>query len=187
MQSLDDDALILVDGQDRELGTASRAACHVPGGRLHRALSVYLFDSDGGLLVQQRQVTKQLWGGFWSNSCCSHPRAGEDIADAAARRVQEELGVDARLTALYTYEYRADFGAAGTEHELVHVFIGLIDPLRVAPNPAEVAAWRMLAPETLDHEVDDGARFTPWFRLAWHELRASHRAEIARLVAGRQS
>jgi isopentenyl-diphosphate delta-isomerase len=164
--------MTLVDGEDRAVGTATRAECHAPGGLRHRALSVYLFDGAGRLVVQRRQSSKQLWPLYWSNSCCSHPRAGEDVADAARRRVREELGVDLPLTPAFHYEYRADFGAVGTEHEVVHVFLGRVELGDLVPNPAEVADLRALARAELVVELADPTRTTPWFRIAWARLRA---------------
>ena len=87
-----DERLVLVDGNDAPVGTDTRARCHAPEGLRHRAFSVYLFDREGRLLIHQRHDTKPLWPGFWSNSCCSHPVGDEDVADAARRRVREELG-----------------------------------------------------------------------------------------------
>lgn len=166
------DALVLVDEDDRELGVASRAACHAPGGQRHRAFSVYLFDDEGRLLLQRRAATKPLWPGYWSNSCCSHPRPGEPVGVAATRRVREELGVEAALTWRFRYEYCADFGAVGTEHEVVHVFVGSVDPATVQADPREVEAWRMVELDELEDELAHDNDFTPWFRLAWSTLRA---------------
>jgi isopentenyl-diphosphate delta-isomerase len=170
VETASQDLLILVDGEDRQLGTATRAACHAPGGRRHRALSVYLFDGAGRLVVQRRQASKQLWPLFWSNSCCSHPRPGEDVASAARRRVREELGVDVPLTHAFHYEYRADFGDVGTEHEVVHVFVGRVEAHELVPNPDEVADLRLLTRAELEAELGDPSSTTPWFRLAWPRL-----------------
>lgn len=167
------DSLVLVDADDRELGVATRADCHTLGGRRHRAFSVYLFDDEGRLLLQQRSAEKPLWPGYWSNSCCSHPRPGEDVAEAAARRVREELGVDTAVVPRFRYEYRADFGLAGTEHEVVHVFVGHVDPAAVRADEAEVAAWRMVELDELERELRADDVFTPWFRIAWATLRSS--------------
>ena len=82
--------LILVDGEDNETGYLSKAACHDGDGVLHRAFSLFLFDSAGRLLLQQRAATKRLWPGFWSNSCCSHPRRGESMEVATSRRLRDE-------------------------------------------------------------------------------------------------
>src|SRR5687767_11187246 len=90
--------LVLVDEHDRPLGTAEKLAAHQRGGTLHRAFSVFLFNDAGRMLLQQRAAGKYHFGGLWTNACCSHPRPGEAVEDAARRRVREELGVDVPLT-----------------------------------------------------------------------------------------
>ena len=170
--SSDDETLILVDSDDREIGHLSKGACHDGAGRLHRAFSVFLFNAAGELLLQQRSAGKRLWPLVWSNSCCSHPRRGEDVLDAARRRVAEELGIDCEVEFLYKFEYNAAFGDAGAEHELCWVLAGQHDG-DPQPNPNELAAWRWLTPAGLNAELnDDPDGFTPWLRLEWRRLRA---------------
>ena len=164
--------LILVDEDDSAIGTASKEDCHLGDGRLHRAFSILLFNGAGELLLQQRAAEKPLWPLHWSNSCCSHPRANEEIEAAAHRRAQEELGVSATLRYIYKFRYRARYLDLGTEHEVCSVFLGRTDQAVVA-NPDEVAAWRYVHPEALDAELaDEGAAFTPWFRMEWDRVRA---------------
>ena len=93
--SFDSERLILVDSLDNEIGTMSKIDCHQGEGRLHRAFSVFLFNAKGELLIQQRSALKKLWPLFWSNSCCSHPREGENITEAVNRRLLDELGIEA--------------------------------------------------------------------------------------------
>ena len=113
--------LILVDRDDREIGFASKANAHDGDGVLHRAFSLFLFDDDGRLLLQQRAPDKRLWGGYWSNSCCSHPRRGESLEVATRRRLRDELNFETELEHVYWFCYQASFGDAGSEHELCHV------------------------------------------------------------------
>lgn len=172
------DALVLVDDRGDAIGEASMAECHAPPGRLHRAFSVYLFDGAGRLLIHRRAPGKALWGGYWTNSCCSHPRAGEAVDAAARRRIAEELGATApseggALEPLFEYSYRAEFGAVGVEHEHVHVFRGRCAPEDLAPDPDEMDAVRWLAPDGVDRLIDGDAPTTPWFELAWHRIRPS--------------
>ena len=87
------DLLILVDSDDQEIGLMDKTLCHEDQGKLHRAFSIFLFNRSGEVLIQQRATSKLLWGDFWSNTCCSHPRAGESIDSAASRRIEEELGI----------------------------------------------------------------------------------------------
>ena len=161
--------LILVDSNDREVGSASKTDCHDAHGLLHRALSVFVFDRRGHLLLQRRHPSKRLWGGHWSNSCCSHPRVGEPIDAAARRRVKEELGLDIELESTFKFEYAAAFEDKGTEHELCHVFVGFTAEPPVV-NATEIAEWRWAEPREVDRDVARSA-YTPWMHLEWPRLR----------------
>ena len=166
--------LILVDEDDREQGHLSKAACHDGAGILHRAFSAFLFNSAGELLLQQRADSKRLWPGYWSNSCCSHPRRGESMSTATGRRLEEELNLAANLRFVYKFCYQAPYGDLGSEHELCHVFLGRIgDDIR--PNAEEIAAIRFVSAGALDAELSEyPERFTPWFKLEWDVLRREH-------------
>lgn len=180
--SFDDEPLIVVDSDDRVLGYRTKLDCHRGEGVLHRAFSIFLFNGRGEVLLQQRSAQKPLWPGYWSNSCCSHPRRGESVDQAAVRRLREELSIDAALTYFYRFEYHARFGA-GAEHELCSVYVARSDA-PVAVNPNEVAACRFVSPAALDRELlDNGARYTPWLKLEWAQLRREH---WARVVAAMQ-
>lgn len=168
-----DEPLALVDADGARIGTSTRAACHALGGQRHAAFSVYLFTDDGELLVQRRDASKPLWPGFWSNSCCSHPVGDEVIADAAVRRVREELGVDAELEQVHRYEYSATYGDVGTEHEVVTVFIGRVELDALDVDPTEVSETRTFAVSDLDASIGDDAAFTPWFQLAWPAVKTA--------------
>jgi isopentenyl-diphosphate delta-isomerase len=176
--SSDAQSLILVDASDQPVGTLDKASCHDGEGVLHRAISVFLFNAAGQLLIQQRHRSKRLWPSFWSNSCCSHPRAGEDTAKAAARRVEEELGTSAELVFVYKFEYQAHFGAAGSEHELCSVFLGHTDTEPVI-NTTEIDAWRWIDTEALDRQLKaEPETFTPWFKLEWRRLNTEFKAAL---------
>lgn len=166
--------LILVDEDDREQGHLSKAACHDGAGILHRAFSAFLFNGAGELLLQQRAESKRLWPGYWSNSCCSHPRRGESMSTATGRRLEDELNLAADLRFVYKFRYQAPYGDLGSEHELCHVFLGRIDD-DVRPNEEEIAAIRFVSAAALDAELSDcPERFTPWFKLEWDALTADH-------------
>jgi len=172
--SSEDEKLILVDENDRELGELSKAACHDADGVLHRAFSAFLFNAAGELLLQQRASSKRLWPGFWSNSCCSHPRQGESMATATVRRLEEELNLSADLRFVYKFRYQASYGDLGSEHELCHVFLGRIDD-NVRPNAEEITAIRFVNAETLNAELEKNPEsFTPWFKLEWDALTGEH-------------
>jgi isopentenyl-diphosphate Delta-isomerase len=174
-QLADTDALVLVDETDRSLGTLSKSLCHEGRGVLHRAFSVLIFNSEGELLIQQRAASKRLWPMYWSNSCCSHPRAEESLDTATRRRLLEELGITCALRFLYKFQYHAQFDATGAEHELCSVFIGRSNgPIKV--DSREILDWRWVSPEALNREIaaQGGRTFTPWFLLEWARIRRDH-------------
>jgi isopentenyl-diphosphate delta-isomerase len=144
--------LILVNTDDRETGHLSKAGCHDGEGVLHRAFSIFLFNDAGELLLQQRATSKRLWPGFWSNSCCSHPRRGESMEVATQRRLGDELNARAALEYAYKFRYQARFGDLGSEHELCHVFLGRLQST-VKANDEEIAAIRFVCAEDLDAEL----------------------------------
>ena len=175
--------LILVDRDDNEIGFISKADAHDGAGVLHRAFSLFLFNDAGDLLLQQRAPGKRLWGGYWSNSCCSHPRRGESMQIATSRRLLDELNFEADLEYVYHFCYEADFGDAGSENELCHVYLGKVtEPIQ--PNDSEIAAIRFVSPSELDAEfADHPERFTPWFKQEWRELRKNYREQLGRYCA----
>jgi isopentenyl-diphosphate delta-isomerase len=171
--SFDDEQLILVDSQDQITGYASKIDAHRGRGVRHRAFSIFLFDPAGRVLLQQRSPGKTLWGGYWSNTCCSHPRKGESLEIASQRRLQEELGVTAPLRFLFQFEYHAQFNDQGAEHELCSVLIGRLDSAQqLVPHPAEIQSTQWLAPEQIDHWVsNDPDTLTPWLKSEWQTIR----------------
>jgi isopentenyl-diphosphate delta-isomerase len=172
--SSDDELLILVDGDDRQIGFLAKADAHLGRGTLHRAFSLFVFNPAGELLVQQRAEGKRLWPGYWSNTCCSHPRHGEEMDSAVRRRLQEELGLNADLEFLFKFQYQAQYDAQGAEHELCWVYAGRNAELPRA-NIHEVAAWRYVSPQALQAEIERTPEtFTPWFKLAWARISLVH-------------
>jgi isopentenyl-diphosphate delta-isomerase len=171
-----DEALILVDAADREIGHMSKRCCHEGSGLLHRAFSVLIFNDAGELLLQQRSARKRLWPLYWSNSCCSHPRLAETIESASRRRLLEELGVSCPLRFLFKFQYHAQFDATGAENELCSVFVGHSTE-RLKINHHEIHNWRWISQEALQAEMNGpGAdKLTPWFRLEWERIQRDHR------------
>ncbi|MGH8307297.1 MAG: isopentenyl-diphosphate Delta-isomerase [Gammaproteobacteria bacterium] len=169
--SFESEKLVLVDESDREVGYETKAACHDGQGILHRAFSLFIFNDNGELLLQQRSKNKRLWPGYWANSCCSHPHRGEAMDEAVQRRLKEELGFTCALEFVYKFQYHAAFGTLGSETELCWVYTGMsFAPVHVNEN--EIAAWRFIAPAALDHEMAaTPAHFTPWLKLEWQRLR----------------
>ena len=165
------DFVILVDHDDREVGTEEKLKAHQRG-VLHRAVSAFLIDAEGRHLLQRRAAGKYHSEGLWSNACCSHPFPGEAVPDAVSRRLREEMGVTVPLTPLLRYTYRAELDNGLIEHEVDHVFIGRFDGVPT-PDPAEVSEWRWVAPDALDAEMALApGNFTAWFRLLLPEVAA---------------
>lgn len=178
--SSESEQLILVDRKDNEIGFISKADAHDGAGVLHRAFSLFLFNDAGELLLQQRAPGKRLWGGYWSNSCCSHPRRGETMQAATSRRLLDELNFEARLEYVYRFCYQAGFGDAGSENELCHVFLGKASD-HIRPNDSEIAAIRFVSPAELGAElVEQPEHFTPWFKQEWEELQKNYREQLER-------
>lgn len=146
-----DDPVTLVDENDNEVGVEEKLAAH-RSGKLHRAFSVFIFDSGGRLLLQKRAFAKYHSGGLWSNTCCGHPRPGENRRDAARRRLKEEMGIDCELAEKFSFVYRADLSSGLIEHEYDYVFFGSHDGEPV-PNPEEVEDWKWLDMENLRADV----------------------------------
>jgi isopentenyl-diphosphate Delta-isomerase len=177
--SSEDEPLILVDSDDREVGSLDKSAAHDGDGILHRAFSLFIFNGARELLIQQRAEGKRLWPSFWSNSCCSHPRAREDLHEAVGRRLQEELGLQARLHFVYKFEYAARYRDLGTEHELCSVYVGRTRS-EPAVNATEIKAWRWIQPAALTRELEERSdRFTPWLKLEWEYLRQEFGDDLA--------
>ncbi len=166
------EALILVDSDDQVIGHLDKSACHDGDGVLHRAFSLFIFNDHGELLLQQRAAGKRLWGGFWSNSCCSHPRQGESMDLAIHRRLEQELGMTAELEFAYKFEYSAPFKNLGTEHELCWVYIGRSSAEPVI-NTTEIGDWRWIPSAELTQALAENPdNFTPWLTMEWARLNA---------------
>ena len=164
------DQLILVDEQDNPIGTCEKMEAHRKG-LLHRAFSVFIFDAQGRMLLQQRALSKYHSGGLWTNACCSHPFPGEDNLTAATRRLQEELGFTTSLRKAFDFYYRAAFDNGLTEHEFDHVFVGQYEGA-LEVNPQEVMDYCFLSLEEIQNQLETRPdRYTEWFKIAFPRLR----------------
>lgn len=160
--------VILVDEQDRKLGLMEKIEAHEKG-VLHRAFSVFILNHKNQLLLQQRALHKYHSGGLWTNTCCSHPRDGETNIEAAHRRLQEEMGMDAPLEKLLHFVYRAEFDNNMIEHELDHVFVGKCDANPVI-NPDEVEAYKWMDLDELKADIEKNPQlYTAWFKIIFNE------------------
>ena len=171
--------VILVDACDRMVGVEEKLAAHEQGLR-HRAFSIFIFRAGPSgieLLLQQRQQAKYHSGALWTNTCCSHPRPGEDLLSASQRRLAEELNLSGlSLTRIGAFEYRSDSGNGLIEHEYDHILVGALDRGRavqaICPNPAEVMDWRWIGRDALEAWARRSPEdFTAWFACAWEYVR----------------
>lgn len=163
------ESVILVNERDEPQGNMEKMRAHREG-HLHRAFSIFIFNREGNLLLQQRAAHKYHSAGLWSNTCCSHPRPGESIADAAARRLQEEMGLQTELVYLFRFQYHALLENGLTEHELDHVLIGFSDEAPVI-NADEVQDWKYV--DLVELETDlflNPLNYTVWFRKCFHRV-----------------
>lgn len=136
---------------------------------LHRAFSVFVFNSQNELLLQQRSTHKYHSGGLWTNTCCSHPRAGETTLDAAHRRLKEEMGFDCDLTERFSFIYQTPFENGLCEHELDFVFTGIFDGTPDI-NPQEVQSYKWISMQKLNEEYTQNPEvFTSWFGIILKE------------------
>lgn len=182
--SFDSEELILVDEQDREIGFLDKARAHEGEAVLHRAFSLFVFNAHGELLLQQRAEGKRLWPGYWSNSCCSHPRRGETMAVATQRRLRQELGIETALEYVYRFQYHAQYDPGGAEREFCWVYLGRSDE-RPRANALEIAEWRYVSAAELERELaSNPERFTPWFKLEWRRLNEEFRERLSPYLGG---
>lgn len=156
--------VILVDPNDQEIGLMEKQQAHVAG-LLHRAFSVFIFNSKGELMIQQRAASKYHSPTLWTNTCCSHPRENESYEAAAHRRLVEEMGFDCDLSFKFQFIYKANLDNGLTEHELDHVFVGTYDG-EPKLNADEVMAYRWVEMEDLKKDmIKNPQNYTAWFKI----------------------
>lgn len=166
--------LILVDETNVPVGLASWEDAHAfPEGKLHRAFSVYIFRNNGTEILIQRRSQSKLFAGLWANSCCSHPREGEEIAEAAMRRLQEELGFTCTLATHSSFIYQTqDPDGCGAENEHVTILRGDPDKnVTVTPNLMEIAEWKWAHVNDLRNSMREFPNlYALWFRIGLEKL-----------------
>ncbi len=169
------ETLILVDEHDQQIGTAEKMDAHRRG-VLHRAFSIFVFNSRGELMLQNRAKTKYHSGGLWTNTCCGHPRDGEALEAAAHRRLGEEMGFDCDVREVTTFIYQVALDHGLTEHEYLHVFVGIFDG-EPHINPEEADGWKWITPASLVADVAlCPEAYTHWFKICLEKM-----PEFARL------
>ena len=163
--------VVIVDKRNIALGTCDKITAHQCC-TLHRAFSVFLFDSTGRWLLQKRSEGKYHSGGLWSNTCCGHPGDLQSIRQSALERLTHEMGVDCSLDEAFAFMYKCEFDNGMWENEFDHVFIGTHDGLP-DPNPEEVDDWVWETEDQVELWLQkDPEAFTYWFRCLFKRLKA---------------
>lgn len=172
MKPHETDKVILVDENDKETGAMEKMEAHKKA-LLHRAISVFILNSEGKWLLQRRALGKYHSSGLWTNTCCSHPFPGETSENAAHRRLQQEMGMQAGLKEIFHFVYKEQLDNDLTEYELDHVFVGSSD-IHPETDPAEVEEWKYISFDDLKKDMDKNPeKYTVWFRkiaerVHWH-------------------
>lgn len=159
-----EEKVILVNENDEPIGTLEKIEAH-KNGDLHRAVSVFIFNKKGEILLQKRAAAKYHGAGLWTNTCCTHPRPGESSLECAHRRLKEEMGFDTELEERFSFIYKAEVENGLIENEYDHVFLGIYEG-EISMNPNEVEDCTFTALDTVSIEADQHPeRFSIWFRI----------------------
>ncbi|MFC2114168.1 isopentenyl-diphosphate Delta-isomerase [Bacteroidota bacterium] len=165
---MNEEKVVLINEHDEEIGLMDKMEAHEKG-VLHRAFSVFIFNDQGEMLLQQRAQSKYHSPGLWTNACCSHPRQGESYKQAAHRRMPEEIGFDTELKEAFWFIYKADVGQDLTEHERDHVFIGHYNN-NPELNPAEASAFKWMQTESVKSDIErNPGIYTEWFKIIFNK------------------
>jgi isopentenyl-diphosphate Delta-isomerase len=161
--------VVLVNENDEPIGLMEKMEAHQKG-LLHRAFSVFIFDTKGNMLLQQRSADKYHGAHLWTNACCSHPFPDETVKDAAQRRLKEELGFTTELHEIFFFTYHAKVENDLIEHEFDHVFAGEYDK-DIYPNVSEVADFTYRPIDQIKKEIEvQPEKFTSWFKIAFPKV-----------------
>ena len=163
------DQVILVNKKDEQIGLMDKLEAHERGA-LHRAVSIFIFNSNLELLIQRRAFDKYHTPGIWSNTACSHPRNSESTLSCANRRLFEEMGIETKIIPIFHFIYKAEFQNNLIEHELDHVFMGFTNK-KPSPNHYEVCDWKYVDKISLRKLLNDSPEnFSPWFKICFERV-----------------
>lgn len=166
-----------MDENDNEIGLMEKMEAHRKG-LLHRAFSVFVMNAKGELMMHQRALHKYHSGGLWTNTCCSHPRKGETVEEAAHRRLMEEMGFDCPVEKQFDFIYKAELDSGLTEHEFDHLFIGHYED-EPNINPDEVASWKWMTVEEVRNDINTNpAKYTEWFKIIFDRFTEAAASKI---------
>lgn len=162
--------VVLVDKNNRKIDVEEKIKAHKEG-KLHRAFSIFIFNSKGELLIQQRAKTKYHSGGLWSNTVCSHPKLNETYQQAVHRRLKEEMGFDCKLKKLFCFIYNTGFQNGLIENEYDCVFIGKFDG-KPKPNPKEVMNYKWISVKELKQDIiKNSNKYSIWLKIALSRIK----------------
>ncbi|NNC69524.1 MAG: isopentenyl-diphosphate Delta-isomerase [Flavobacteriaceae bacterium] len=163
-----EEQVILVNENDEQIGLMPKLEAHEKA-LLHRAFSVFVYNSEGKLLLQQRASHKYHSPLLWTNTCCSHQRDGESNLEAGRRRLHEEMGFNCELKELFSFIYKAPFDNGLTEHELDHVMVGEFDG-EPSINENEVESYKWMTLEEVKNDIKSRPEhYTEWFKIIFKE------------------
>ena len=163
-----EELVILVDQEDNKIGLMPKMEAHEKA-MLHRAFSVFVFNKDNELMLQQRAMHKYHSPGLWTNTCCSHQRDGESNVEAGTRRLQEEMGFSTPLKETISFIYKAPFDNGLTEHELDHILVGNYEG-EPSINEDEVASWKWVPLEEVNKDIiANPGQYTAWFKIIFEK------------------
>ena len=164
-----EEKVILVDTNDEPLGLMNKMEAHEQA-LLHRAFSVFVLNDKNEIMLQQRASHKYHSPLLWTNTCCSHQRAGESNIQAGKRRLEEEMGFKTDLKELFHFIYKAPFDNGLTEHELDHVMIGYSNQ-EPKINPEEVESWKWMKIEDIKNDMEIHPEiYTVWFKIIFDKF-----------------
>ncbi|MCC7318590.1 MAG: isopentenyl-diphosphate Delta-isomerase [Bacteroidales bacterium] len=167
--TIEKEFVVLVDANDNDIGTMEKMEAHEKA-VLHRAFSIFIFNTKGEMLIHQRAFSKYHTPGLWTNACCSHPRLGETLQQATSRRLREEMGMEADIKKIFDFVYKADVGQGLIEHEFDHVFVGTTDVLPNI-NREEVETYSYIKMDDLRNDINmHPEKYTVWFKIAFDRV-----------------
>ncbi len=172
--------VILVDKNDVQIGTMEKMEAHKQG-LLHRAFSIFIFNSNGEFLLQQRAPNKYHNGGLWTNTCCSHPLPGENVLKAAYRRLSEEMGFTTSLSPAFNFIYNATFDNGLIEHEFDHVFTGIYEG-EIKVDKTEISDYCYKKLKDIDDSLQTHPqKYTEWFKIALPQIKLFHEKKFNKI------
>lgn len=156
--------IVLVDNKGKFRGLKKKEEAHKHPTKLHKAISVLIFNKDK-ILIQKRAKNKKTWPMYWANACCSHPRHKESFQKAAERRLYEEMGIKTKLKKVFKFIYESKFDKNYGENEYDWVFKGEYKG-KVNPDPNEISEYKWIELEKLKKDIVNNPQiYTPWFKM----------------------